>query len=351
MATPEELTNLHPAWRARALAVVLFVLALALPWLASAWGFHLVEPVSVTKLPATEVQYRPELVHIPGGSFWMGSTDEERARFLATLPAEVQAQKPFEDETRHHAEVRSLLVCRTEVTVAQWRAVMGTTPEKCTDEYGCDDMHPINGVSWNDACAYMEKLTKLENEVRQLRGLPALTQCYEQQGEAWAWQDVACTGFRLPTETEWEYAARGGTQTAYSFGDDADKMCAYGNGLDASGVSAHPEWDKPEQYGPTFNCDDNAPNLSRVGQYKHNPFGLYDVHGNVWEWAWDGYGPYPEKWTESYAGPDNADMRSLRGGSFYIEPWRLRSADRSRDTPSATNANIGFRCVRLAPQD
>lgn len=254
---------------------------------------------------------RPALVATPAGSFWMGSPKDEVER--------------DSDETRHRAEVRALNVCQTEVTVLQWKAVMGSVPGECTSsQFECGDNQPINYVSWNDACEYMIHLTEKENGLRKANGEPELSQCYTRKGEDYVWVDKLCTGYRLPTEAEWEYVARGGTTTAYSFGNDTNKLCEYANGE---------------------NCETR---LLEVGQLKPNPWGLFDVHGNVDEWVWDGYGSYPTQSPSTYAGAENVSVRVLRGGSFYNVPGRLRSADRIKNRPSGTFPSTGFRCVRLA---
>jgi formylglycine-generating enzyme required for sulfatase activity len=266
-----------------------------------------------------EVQLRPELVELPWGTFWMGSPEGEAGR--------------GDDEKRHRAEVGPFAICRTEVTLGQWQAVMGTRPNNCS--YGCADEHPVQNVSWEDAIRYLNRLTDRENQKR--GASDQWTRCYEEG--TWAWNQ-ACTGYRLPTEAEWEYAARAGTETAYSFGDSAKDLCTYGNGADQSAKRKHLDWTVNEA------CDDRAEDLAPVGRFKENPWFLYDMHGNVWEWAWDWYGPYPDQAPRGYAGPDSGRERVLRGGSFGNGPWGLRSSVRVRFVPSNTVELWGFRCAR-----
>ena len=236
------------------------------------------------------------------------------------------------------------------MTLGQWKAVMAGSPNDC--DYGCEDNHPVTNVSWNDACHFMVELTLRENEVLRVRGEPELTPCYEWTGETCVWKDPACTGFRLPTETEWEYFARAGTTTAYSFGDDPKDMCKHGNGGDLAAKRKHPELDKPDEYGQMLDCDDGYPDLAPVGSFAENPWGLHDVHGNAWEWTWDWYAAEldPRASALGYVGPDAGDMRVLRGGSFRFRPGRLRAANRDRVRPTVQSPFIGFRCVRGAPQ-
>lgn len=331
-----------PGWAARGLAGLLLAGALTLPWVAT-WQEVLRRP-EPAQVASELVQYRPELVLVPGGRIRMGSTLAEREKFKQGLPEKLHSQ--FEDEHSHDAEVAPFYVCRTEVTLAQWKAVMGGSPVDCP--YKCEDNQPATNVQWHDACHFMVELTRLENEVLRVRGEPELTPCYEWTGETCIWTDPACTGFRLPTETEWEYFARAGTTTAYSFGDDPKDMCKHGNGGDLTAKREHPEWDEPDEYGPMFDCDDKYPDLAPVGSFAENPWGLHDVHGNAWEWTWDWYAA--ELDTKASALGDAGVSRVSRGGSFGDWPRRLRAAFRLGSQPTVQVPSVGLRCVRGAPQ-
>ena len=177
-----------------------------------------------------------------------------------------------------------------EVTQAQWETVMGNNPS-----WFKGANRPVEQVSWNDAQAFLKKL------------------------------NAASVQFRLPSEAEWEYAARAGTQTAYAFGDD------------------------PNQLGKYAWFDDNSGNETHsVGQKKPNGFGLYDMHGNVWEWVAD-------TWHDNYTGAPNdgsiwgklGDKKAkvLRGGSWGYDPYYCRSANRNGDAPDNRNYNVGARVV------
>lgn len=269
------------------------------------------------ELFASKTALRPALVFVPGGTFQMGSPETEVGRYL--------------EELRHTARVDDFVMCNTEVTQGQYRAVTGKSPSSC-GETGtkCGINYPVQNVSWNDACAYMKKLTDLENKIRQEQGLPALTSCYEKRGDRWYWPDHACTGFRLPTEAEWERAARAGKKTAYFFGQEAIAT----GGADILGEFA--------TYGRLISEGPDA-----VAKKKRNPWGLYDIYGNVWEWCWDSYDSYRFSPPANYAGPETGDIRIVRGGSFLDQPRSLRSASRRWHSPRGDRqSDAGFRCVR-----
>jgi formylglycine-generating enzyme required for sulfatase activity len=229
----------------------------------------------------------PEMVVIPAGKFVMGSPDNEQDRSDSEGPQhEVIIAKP-------------IAVSRFEVTFDDWDA--------CTAAYACAQVPdhwgrgkmPVINVSWEDAKAYV------------------------------AWLSEA-TGkdYRLPTEAEWEYAARAGTTTRYFWGDDPTKGDANCDGCGG-------DW-KPEQTAP-------------VGTFKPNAFGLHDMVGNVWEWVED-------PWHETYAGaPTDASVwlqdsdpnfRMVRGGSWRNESERVRSASRVRRHRLVEFDTLGFRVAR-----
>jgi formylglycine-generating enzyme required for sulfatase activity len=294
--------------------------------------------------PRDATRVRPALVRIRHGQFRMGSSDAEIERRHAELQREgIDPQDELDEAPQHDVEVTGFEMCETEVTQEQWQAVMGYNTANCGSRE-CDRDLPVGHVTWAEAALYLNGLTNRENEG--LSEGEKLSSCYEIEGEeeirrraAWllergvrlnvydakvTWKS-GCTGFRLPTEAEWEYAARAGTTTVYSFGDD------------------------PAQIGEYAWYPDNA------GQYVHavktkkpNPWGLYDMHGNVWEWVWDWYGPYENARQKDPRGPKEGDDRVLRGGSAGGKLWTLRSADRFRIWPSFREWHIGLRCARAA---
>jgi len=216
----------------------------------------------------------------------------------------------YDDEARHEVTVAPFEMCVTEVTQSQWKAVMGNNPSDC--DYGCGDDLPANNMSWHDALDFLNKLSEREQ----------LKPCYSGGGDRVQWQR-GCNGFRLPTEAEWEYAARAGTQTAYSFGADPQQLGEYA-------------WFK-SRYGS---------NLHPVAKKQANRWGFYDIHGNVWEWVWDRYGLYPDKASTDRGGPRSGDHRVVRGGSFFSGPRGLRSAVRIGFKPTDRYSDFGLRCAR-----
>ena len=180
-----------------------------------------------------------------------------------------------------------------EVTNAQWKQVMGAVPSNWKD-----DNRPVEQVSWHDATEFCRRLSELPQE-------RAMGRVY-----------------RLPTEAEWEYACRAGTKKQYSFGDDESQLGDYG-------------W-----------FDGNAGGQTQpVGAKKPNPRGLYDMHGNVWEWCGDWHDPsyYDNGPTSDPAGPASGSLRILRGGSWYHVPDLLRSTKRIGDSPTVKRNDYGFR--------
>jgi formylglycine-generating enzyme required for sulfatase activity len=237
-------------------------------------------------------------VRIPAGSFQMGSGDDEHD----ALPNE----KP-----RHAVTInRPFYLALHEVTQAQWEAVMGTsayTLSRSNPFYGLPGMaervrrpnNPVT-VSWSDAQAFIERLNQREGGGR----------------------------YRLPTEAEWEYAARAGTRTAYSFGDDAGLLSRYAwHGEDFATGSMHP-----------------------VGQKLPNRWGLYDMHGNVWEWVQDWYAdryPGSAPMTDP-SGPATGSNKVVRGGSWHVTSGSWRSAVRKPYEPDYRGISIGFRLALTA---
>ena len=229
------------------------------------------------------------LVPIPAGEFLMGSPETEPGRQdNSELQHQVTLTKPF-------------LLGVHEVTQGQWQAVMDTTPWKGKQYVKEGDDYPATYVSWNDAVEFCRQLSEKE-------GLE----------------------YRLPTESEWEYACRAGTTTGYSFGDDASQLGEYAWYREKKDRRSWP------QYAHT------------VGQKKPNPWGLYDMHGNVWEWCSDWHGDYPSESVTDPAGPSSGSSRVIRGGAWFSSAEQCRSAFRLRESPSIVGNSLGFR-VALSP--
>ncbi len=235
-----------------------------------------------------------EMIALPGGTFVMGSPEDEPGR--------------DDDEVQHQVAVSPFLMSRTTVTRGEYRRIMGLddAPGSGGDE------HPVTEVSWLDAVRFCNRLSKEA-------GRPA---CYRIWGRTVRWvRDTG--GYRLPTEAEWEYAARAGTESRWSFGDDEARLGGFAWFDGNSGGKAHP-----------------------VAKKEPNPWGLYDMHGNVLEWCWDVFAEYDTGPAADPRGPTTGAWRVLRGGSFWNAPGRLRSAVRYWNGPENRVRLIGFRCVR-----
>jgi formylglycine-generating enzyme required for sulfatase activity len=230
-----------------------------------------------------------ELVAVPGGSFLMGSAAGE-------------AERATDEGPQHPVSVRPFLLGRYEVTQAQWKAVMGRNPSHFQR---CGGDCPVENVSWNDVQAFIRKLSQ-------------------------------ATGhrYRLPSEAEWEYAARGGTGTPFSSGVTLTAAQANFNAANTYAGSTP----GPYRKSPL-----------RVGRFAPNAFGLYDMHGNVWEWVQDRY------YRSYYGAPadgsawepaDHGARRVLRGGSWADAPEALRSAFRGTLAPEVRLSGVGFRIAR-----
>ena len=234
-------------------------------------------------------------VLIPSGTFTMGSPTNEPHRGSSEVRHQVTISKPFYMQT-------------TEVTVKQWHSIMGR--RMMVYQQGADNI-PVTRVSWFDCMEFIKRLNKLG------------------QGR-----------YRLPTEAEWEYAARAGTSSAYSWGDTINcEKAMYGNN------SLKDDMCQFYYRSIGLKMDQPAP----VNTYKPNPWGLYDIHGNVWEWCMDWYGDYGEKPVIDPTGPKSGNMRIRRGGSWFKYGYSCRSANRSFGHPATRYNTTGFRLVREIP--
>jgi formylglycine-generating enzyme len=234
-------------------------------------------------------------VLIPSGTFTMGSPTNEPHRGSSEVRHRVTISKPFYMQT-------------TEVTVQQWYSIMGR--RMMVFQQGADNM-PATRVSWFDCMKFIKRLNKLGH------------------GK-----------YRLPTEAEWEYAARAGTSTAYSWGDTINcEKAMYGNNSLKDDVC--------QFYYRSIGLKMDQP--APVKTYKPNPLGLYDMHGNVWEWCMDRYGDYGKKPVIDPTGPESGNMRIRRGGSWFKYGYSCRSANRSFGHPATRYNTTGFRLVREIP--
>jgi formylglycine-generating enzyme required for sulfatase activity len=260
------------------------------------------------KVPPAAVTQRttPDgFVHIPGGTFTMGSPASEANR--------------DSNEVQHQVTVSSFYLGKYEVTQKEYQAVTGSNPS-----YFKGDNLPVEQVSWNDAVNYCNTRSITEG----------LTPAYTISGENVTWNRVA-NGYRLPTEAEWEYACRAGTSTAFNTGNNITTSQANYDG------------------NYPYNNNDKGTyreKTTAVGSFSPNAWGLYDMHGNVWEWCWDWYGTYSaaaQSDPSGLVGPASPGMNRVnRGGSWYIGAQNLRSAIRDYFIPSHRDYYLGFRLAR-----
>lgn len=278
------------------------------------------------RLPATEG--RPAMVPIGAGSFLMGSPDDETGR--------------LDGETPHRVTLtRSYWMAETPVTQAQYRAVTGRNPARFQG-LPEDDTRPVEQVSWRDAVAYCNTLSETNG----------LMSCYAIDGTDVAWRREA-DGYRLPTEAEWEYAARAGTATATYAGDLDIKGDQNAPVLDAiAWYGGNSGADHPKAWGSSGWAEKQHPHertaTQPVGSKQPNEWGLYDTLGNLWEWVWDWRADYPTMPIKDPAGPHRGVERVIRGGSFDDAARRVRAACRFGWHPGFRSGSLGFRVVRRA---
>ncbi|MBF0202306.1 MAG: formylglycine-generating enzyme family protein, partial [Desulfamplus sp.] len=219
------------------------------------------------------------------GTFMMGSPENEHER--------------YSDETQHRVTLtRDFYMQTTPVTQGQWKRIMGNNPSYFKDGgLNC----PVENVSWDDCQDFIRKLNRQTQSDRK---------------------------YRLPTEAEWEYACRAGTTTPYYFGNNitTDQVNYKGTHPYADGKKG--VYRKKTTPVKSFPC---------------NQFGLYDMHGNVWEWCHDWYGEYPSGEVTDPAGPASGTVRVLRGGAWDIDGEYCRSASRNWLSPSFHYTNFGLR--------
>lgn len=249
-----------------------------------------------------------------GGTFSMGSPDSERQR--------------QEDEALHDVTVSAFYMDPYEVTQKDYREIMGEDPSHFRG-----DALPVENVTWYDAVQYCNKRSEMKG----------FTPVYTIDGDSVTW-DRGADGYRLPTEAEWEYAARAGTTTIYNFGDQAHSDYANFEGsypylIEENYVSHRdPDVVTSKNRGETIAVTELAP----------NGFGLYQMHGNVAEWCFDYYGEYDLQDTMDPAGAASGSLRVNRGGSYNDFGKHLRSAYRSATNPLDGDQNLGFRICRNA---
>jgi formylglycine-generating enzyme required for sulfatase activity len=269
-----------------ALPVIAFLVGAGL----AAWGVRTVE---------AEMGAEREFARIPAGCFEMGSPDTEAERHPNEGPV-------------HKVCLGSFELGKFEVTQRQWRQVMIHHPNP---SQFADDRGPVESVSWNEVQWFIFLMNSLGRH-----------------------------HYRLPSEAEWEYAARAGTSTARYWGDRVDDGCAYENMADLTVKETAPD-------SVVANCNDGQLYTAPVGSYKPNPWGLYDMLGNVSEWVEDCYvGDYTAAPKDGRAVTiQDCNQRVVRGGSWDDFPRNVRAAYRIDYAPYYQSYTIGFRLARTVP--
>jgi formylglycine-generating enzyme required for sulfatase activity len=245
-------------------------------------------------------------VRVDGGTFQMGSNNGD------------SDEKPV-----HKVTIKSFSISKYEVTQNEWYEVMGTTIRQQRDMkdrelslYGEGDDYPMYYVNWYEAVDYCNKLSLKEG----------LTPTYRESGNKIIC-DWNANGYRLPTEAEWEFAAKGGIKdnltTDYSGSNNVDTVAWYSGNSGNSGNSTHP-----------------------VGTKAANSLGIHDMSGNVWEWCWDWFDDYSGNSQTDPRGAVSGTYRVMRGGSWGALAGGGRSAFRGNNNPSKRNYGVGFRLVR-----
>jgi|GEM_PF-1734096 len=228
-----------------------------------------------------------DFIYIPNGTFIMGSPYGELKRRGDEFPHQVTLTEGYYIQT-------------TEVTQGQWVQIMGENPSYFDD---CGEHCPVENVTWLEVQHFIRKLNN----------------------------SVGADAYRLPTESEWEYACRAGTKTPFAFGNCMTTNQANFSGMKIYGGCPAINWER----GKTV----------PVASLQANPFGLYDMHGNVWEWCQDWHGTYPLQPVEDPAGPVAGQKRVYRGGGQNDPANLCRSAMRGSYPPDRKSGSLGFRLV------
>jgi len=294
-------TRSRCAWPCHPLILRALLAALTLGLLHLAGCERTDSPASASAPTVVTTPSGVAMVRLPGGWFTMGSGAEDQV-----------------DEPPHRVRVGPFDIDQFEVTQAEYQKVTGANPSKWKDP-----ANPVEQIRWAQAAAYCNARSRRDG----------LTPVYHPK--TWAC-DFAADGYRLPTEAEWEYACRAGTDTDYPFGDDPSHLARYA-------------WFKAnKRRGPR-----------PVGTREPNPWGLHDMGGNVWEWCHDVYAEeyYRRSPERDPTGPASGKNRVLRGGCWDSRPAMCRSAYRNNEDPGYTDVCfgrdvhgfVGFRCVRRPP--
>ena len=307
---------------------------------------------------AIAAQHGTAFVRVAAGSFLMGTWGSTGTGNTGTELGQDPGQDPGaanrSDETLHRVTItRHFYMSRHEVTQAEYVRIVGDNPSA----FKGDDL-PVENVTWYEAVAYCNALSRREGR----------EPCYSVQEDR-VICDFEANGYRLPTEAEWEYAARGGdtqkTGDAPNGGGSGDGGAAdqgaddasSGDGSGEDGAPGQTAEDPPNGTGHLYaggnDIDQlgwyagNSGNRTRpVGRKEPNDLGIFDMTGNVSEWCWDWYAAYPTEDATDPSGPDFGAARVERGGGWYAAPEFCRVSNRNRTHPRGRSAGLGFRVVR-----
>lgn len=269
------------------------------------------QPPASNSPEVTYMQVPENFVLIRGGSFEMGSPESEAWRSA--------------DEIRHSVTVSDFYMSKYELTQKEYEEITGNNPSSLSG-----GNLPVENVSWLDAAAYCNARSEKDG----------LTPVYTIDGQNVSW-DRSANGYRLPTEAEWEYACRAGTNTPFYMenspsAEDANYYGHYPYEIEDNYFSQGNLQVKPGEYRQT-----TVP----VDSFSENPYGLYNMHGNVSEWVWDYYGDYSADEQTNPAGPAAGTLRVYRGGGWNDFAKNMRSAYRAALEQNKGSFNLGIRLV------
>jgi len=294
------------------------------------------EKPAVKASPAVPVKSMIDLVSVKGGTFRMGNAGNINSR------RRDREEMPNSEWPAHNVTIRNFYIGKYEVTQGQFFEVTGERPSN--HEKNPDDNNPngwmklpVESITWYDTLVFCNRLSVKEKlkPVYSINGssdpddwgdIP------DKKSAAWdaAEMDVKADGYRLPTEAEWEYAARGGAESGgfiYAGGDNLDQVAWYSGDLGRPPVGV----------------------IHEVGKKQPNELGLYDMSGNVMEWCWDWFDSYSADPKNNPVGPSKGIYRVIRGGGWSARVRYCRILYRHNNLPQFIGVNLGFRVVRNAP--